>query len=152
MRTEPNDMNEVVKEMRAFSTGATRNTDEGKLDFEGFFSPSVMVRFSEYMHKNRVQADGVLRPSDNWQKGMPPDEYMKSMFRHFMTVWAKHRKGEDNIEDMCALMFNVQGYLYERLENAYEGTIPTLIKTSTVSETSTQNPSLQADISCPRFH
>ena len=54
--------------IRKFETGATRDTDEGKLDFEGFFSPIVMERFAEYMNKHRRQSDGQLRDSDNWQK------------------------------------------------------------------------------------
>ena len=57
--------------MRNFDTGATRDVDTNKLDFEGFLSPVVLERYAEYMHKNRVQADGNLRDSDNWQKGIP---------------------------------------------------------------------------------
>ena len=105
--------------MRKFETGATRNTDDGKLDFEGFLSPAVLRRFAEYMHKNRVQADGNLRASDNWQKGIPKDAYMKSGFRHFFAWWAKHREGTtpaEMEEDLCALLFNVQGYLFEILK------------------------------------
>lgn len=102
--------------VREFSTGATRDTATNKLDFEGFLSPLVLRRFAEYMNKNRVQSDGSLRDSDNWQKGIPEDVYMKSMWRHFMSVWEGHRGISDNqIEDLCALMFNVQGMLHELL-------------------------------------
>lgn len=105
--------------MRQFESGATRNLDANKLDFEGFLSPSVMRRFAEYMHANRVQADGVLRDSDNWQKGIPPTAYMKSGFRHFFAWWAFHRgepAGEDVEDSLCALIFNAQGYLHELLK------------------------------------
>lgn len=102
--------------MRQFKTGATRDTEEGKLDFDGFLSVDVLERFAVYMHKHRLQADGKLRDSDNWQKGIPIDAYMKSMWRHFFAVWKGHRKGTDNIEDLCALMFNVQGMLHEKLK------------------------------------
>ena len=105
--------------MREFETGATRDSDEGKLDFEGFLSPSVLKRYAEYMHKNRVQSDGNLRPSDNWQKGIPQDAYMKSMWRHFFSVWEAHRldSNDEQLEtDLCALMFNVMGYLHEELK------------------------------------
>jgi len=51
--------------MRTFKTGATRNDDTGKLDFEGFLSPIALEKFAEYMHKNRIQADGNVRDSDN---------------------------------------------------------------------------------------
>lgn len=108
-----------MKKIRKFSTGATRDTNEDKLDFEGFLSPIVLERYAQYMHQNRIQSDGNLRDSDNWQKGIPMEEYMKSGFRHFMSWWKNHRgiKTEDNIEnDMCALMFNVMGYLHEYLK------------------------------------
>ena len=106
---------------RVFDSGAMRDTDEGKLDYEGFLSPAVLHRFAEYMHKNRFMEDGTVRDSDNWQKGIPKDAYMKSMWRHFMDVWMLHRGvfGGDAIEmdeALCALLFNVQGYLHECLK------------------------------------
>lgn len=104
--------------MRNFKTGATRDTDQGKLDFEGFLSPLVLERFAQYMNKNRVQADGKLRASDNWQKGIPKDAYIKSGWRHFYDWWALHRgiKREVDIEEaLCAVMFNAMGYLHEEL-------------------------------------
>lgn len=106
--------------MRKFDTGATRDTDENKLDYEGFLSPLSLERFAEYMNENRIQADGQLRCSDNWQKGIPKDAYMKSAFRHFMAWWKEHRgyKTTDGIEkNMCGLIFNVMGYLHEELIN-----------------------------------
>jgi len=108
----------VIGEARTFDTGATRDTDEGKWDYEGFLSPLVLERYAEYMHKNRIQSDGELRDSDNWQKGIPKDAYMKSMWRHFMDVWMYHR-GHDEWqmeEALCAMLFNVMGYLYEELK------------------------------------
>lgn len=110
----------AVYGIRRFDTGATRDTDEGKLDYEGFLSPLVLTRFAEYMHKHRKQSDGSLRASDNWQKGIPIEAYMKSMWRHFVDVWRVHRSlpAHDLEESLCALMFNVQGYLHELLKRA----------------------------------
>lgn len=105
--------------IRSFDTGATRDSDEGKIDFEGFYSPTVVNRFGEYMTKHRKQSDGSLRSSDNWQKGMPKDQYMKSGFRHFHDWWSQHRglEGKDELEEsICALIFNAQGYLHELLK------------------------------------
>ena len=105
--------------MREFETGATRNKDEDKLDFEGFLSPLALEEFAKYMHKNRLQADGKLRDSDNWQKGIPTDAYMSSMWRHFFDTWKRHRgleTPEDQISNLCGLMFNVQGMLHELLK------------------------------------
>lgn len=131
-------MNEK-KKIREFETGATRDSDDGKLDMEGFYHPAVMTRFAQYMHKHRVQANGELRASDNWQKGIPVYQYMKSMLRHVMEFWTLHRsmlrdkritengfslcysyieqKIMDDMEELlCAILFNVQGYLFELLK------------------------------------
>lgn len=114
--------NDPAPEMRQFDTGATRNTDTDKFDYEGFFSPLVLARRAEYMHKHRKQADGKLRDSANWQKGIPLDAYMKSAWRHFFEWWAIHRNVgvPDMLEDaICALMFNAEGYLHELLKKKH---------------------------------
>lgn len=101
--------------IRTFDTGATRDTDENKLDFEGFLSPLALERYAQYMHKHRRQSDGGMRDSDNWQKGIPLDAYMKSGWRHFRDWWREHRgyDTEDGIEEsLCALIFNAMGYLH----------------------------------------
>ncbi len=104
---------------RYFGTGATRDTDDGKLDYEGFYSPLVMQRYAEYMHKHRLQSDGQVRSADTWQKGMPRNQYIKSLFRHFMDLWHAHRgtgQQRDSVEEaLCAIIFNAQGYLLEVL-------------------------------------
>lgn len=105
---------------RAFSTGATRDTDEGKLDFEGFLSPLVLKRYAEHMHDARKMPDGTLRASDNWQLGIPKDVYMKSMWRHFFDVWDNHRNPKPSRHqleaELCGLLFNVSGMLHEILK------------------------------------
>lgn len=108
------------KVVRTFDTGANRDVDEGKLDFEGFLSPAVLKRYAEYMHKNRTLRDGSLRDSDNWQKGIPKDVYMKSMYRHFFDVWSNHRgiqTHDDKVTNLCALLFNAMGMLHEELKD-----------------------------------
>jgi len=111
--------------IRTFETGATRDTAEGKLDYEGFLSPEVLCRYAQYLDKHRIQSDGTLRESDNWQKGIARSVYMKSMFRHFMEVWLHHRKEPYNAgacgckafeEAVCAVIFNAMGYLFELLK------------------------------------
>lgn len=107
--------------MRTFDTGATRDNEDDKVDYEGFMSPIVMQRFGQYMHQHRKQNDGQIRASDNWQMGIPFSAYMKSAFRHFVEWWQMHRSGGSMeslaaMEDtLCAMMFNVQGYLHELL-------------------------------------
>jgi hypothetical protein len=105
--------------VRAFSSGATRDLDTDKLDYEGFLSPLVMKRYAEHMHRARKMPNGDMRASDNWQLGIPPDVYMKSMWRHFKDVWTTHRgygDGTDIEAELCALLFNVNGYLHEHLK------------------------------------
>lgn len=117
---------EEVGKIRTFGTGATRDTDDDKPDYEGFLSPLVITRYGVYMTKHRRQKDGSLRDSDNWQKGIPLNVYMKSGFRHFMDVWKEHRgiKTQDGIEEsLCALLFNVSGYLHEHLKSKVEGNL-----------------------------
>ncbi len=111
--------------VRKFETGATRDTDENKLDYEAFFSPLVLERRAEFMHKNRIQPDGDLRDGDNWQKGIPKEQYAKSEWRHHHQFWKLHR-GYPTVDErgnvveledaICALMFNLEGYLHEILK------------------------------------
>jgi hypothetical protein len=113
--------------MRTFNSGATRDSDTNKPDYEGFLSPLVLLEFGKYMSAHRVQADGKLRDSDNWQKGIPRDAYMKSLFRHFFDLWMLHR-GHTPIdpktgkpvtfeEALSAIFFNNQGYFHEYLKD-----------------------------------
>ena len=109
--------------MREFDTGATRDDDKNKYDYDGFLSPLVLNRYAEYMHKHRIQADGELRDSDNWQNGIPIIQYMKSKWRHFMETWRLHRLAVKNdpptdysvelTESLCAELFNTMGMLHE---------------------------------------
>jgi len=108
-------------QVRQFTTGATRDTDKYKFDYEGFLSPQVLYAYAQYMHKHRKQSDGTLRDSDNWQKGIPRAQYMKSLWRHFMEFWSWHRNScghydEIATELLCAIMFNTMGYLHEVLK------------------------------------
>ncbi len=113
-----------------FETGATRDLDGSKLDYEAFLSPLVLKRFAEYMHSNRILADGSLRDGDNWQKGIPQTAYIKSGFRHFFDMWSEHR-GISTPEGLelaaCGLLFNVMGYLHEHLKAVNTPAEPALL-------------------------
>ena len=116
------------KSKRTFKSGATRDTESDKLDYEGFLSPLVIERYAEYLHGHRIMSDGTVRDSDNWQKGMSFSVYMKSGYRHFFTWWKSHRGWFTNpltskcdrdkaLEDtICGLLFNASGYLHEHLK------------------------------------
>ena len=112
--------------LRKFENGATRDSEAGKLDYEGFLSPLALHAFAMYMDKHRHQSDGTQRASDSWQRGIPPEVYMKSMFRHFMEAWSLHRANMDKdamppvasmIDSLCGILFNAQGYLHEYVKH-----------------------------------
>jgi hypothetical protein len=103
-----------------FPMGATRG-----MGHEAFLSPIVIERFSEYMNKHRLQPDGSVRAGDNWQKGIPLATYMKGMWRHVLHLWTRHRgyQVQDKLatadveEDLCAILFNAQGMLFEIIKD-----------------------------------
>jgi hypothetical protein len=118
--------------IRTFDTGATRDKDEHKNDYEGFFSPLVFRRYGNYMQEHRKQKDGSVRDSDNWQKGMGLAAFMKSKWRHFVDIWTifdgykaiDFDGAEVDLEDaLCADLFNTMGYLHEVLKAKLELTL-----------------------------
>lgn len=119
---DPHDPGEPIRQMRVFDTGATRDVNMDKPDYKGFISPLAMERFAQYMHKHRKQADGSMRASDNWKKGIPQDAYMESLVRHVFEVWRLWEQGdkEQAEELMCAVLFNAQGFLHERVKAKQE--------------------------------
>jgi hypothetical protein len=108
--------------IRKFETGATRDTAEGKYEYNGFNSPLVEKRFAEYMHLHRHQTDGCLRDSGNWKAGIPQEEYLKSLHRHFIDLWLimdgypEEAREQDIQSVLCAIRFNVNGLLHEELK------------------------------------
>jgi hypothetical protein len=113
--------------MRQFESGATRDTDNDKLDFEACLCPLALERYAEYMLACSYLPDGTRRPDDNWQKGINKISYMKSLMRHTHHLWKLHRGYEVmdkktgtpvDIEDaLCAVLFNTFGYLHEHLKH-----------------------------------
>ena len=82
--------------------------------------------FCDYMDGHRIQADGSVRDPDNWKKGISQDVYMDSLYRHVTDLWSVFNGYErfepetkeelDKKTLLCAIMFNVQGYLYELIK------------------------------------
>jgi len=105
--------------VRRFDTGARRCGGD-KPEYAGYLSPAVVIAFGAYMFKHQIQADGTLRESRNWQKGIPLESYMQSMFRHFVDVWRLFeepvKQDEALLEALMALLFNVQGMSHELLK------------------------------------
>lgn len=105
--------------IRKFDTGATRNDDTGALEPWGFTSALVEKKFSEYMDRHRMQADGELRASNNWTKGIPTEAYWHSLSRHildFRLLWegfGREARTQDIMDSLCGIKFNVDGLIYE---------------------------------------
>lgn len=101
--------------MRNFDTGATRDSDDGKLHYKGFLSTIALKQFAEYMESHRIQADGSLRDPDNWKKGIPLDAYEDSFSRHFFEWLGELESGNRRkaYEIAPALFFNLQGWMHE---------------------------------------
>lgn len=113
----------VPAAMRTFDTGATRNAEVDP-DYHGFLSPLAVHAYGEYMHAHRLQADGSLRDSNNWQRGMPIDSYVRSLVRHTHDVQLIHdgygelaradNRDTDKLKaHLAAVIFNAQGMLHE---------------------------------------
>ena len=128
-RSRRDTMEGYTSKIRTFDTGATRDKDEHKNDYEGFFSPLVLRRYGDYMQEHRKQKDGSVRASDNWQKGIGLSAFMKSKWRHFMDIWTifdgykaiDFDGAEVDLEDaLCADLFNTMGYLHEVLKAKLE--------------------------------
>lgn len=113
--------------MRHFASGATRDTAENKPDYKGYLSPLALRHFGRYMLKHQKQADGTMRASDNWKKGIPLDAYAQSLIRHVMEFWLAYEAAVsaastgtqnaqwDVAEDaLDAILFNTSGILHER--------------------------------------
>jgi hypothetical protein len=109
-------------DMRVFESGATRNVEVDP-DYHGFLSPLALHAYGEYMHRHRLQADGTLRDSDNWQKGIPNDAFVRSLVRHVHDLQlvfdgygelARQDDRDDNVllAHLSAALFNIQGMLH----------------------------------------
>ena len=113
---------------REFETGANRNSDEGKLDYSGFNHPLVEWAFAQYMHTHRELEDGTLRDSDNWQKGIPNNELLKSKRRHDQDYDMIARgikvteNGEelDPVEVLCGIRFNINALILSYVKQIEE--------------------------------
>jgi len=111
---------------REFESGAIRDNNTDKLDYDEATHPLVEMSFGEFMHGHTYLRDGTRRPADNWQKGIPRKEYMKSMKRHMMDAWALHHdivvkdRTDGHLvtleEALNAMKFNINGYILELLK------------------------------------
>jgi len=115
-------------EIRTFTSGATRDTAEGKPSYIKALSPIVLQGYVEYIGRHRTQSDGSVRDWDNWKQGIPQDVYLDGLGRHEMAVWllchgfpASDNHGPVTLKDsLYGIIFNAQGMLHEILKKEIE--------------------------------
>ena len=113
---------------RVFVSGASRSADDDRYDPEAALSPRVLEYYCTWIHGCNRRADGSIRSDDNWQLGIPLNVYAKGLMRHQLHFHSRHRgapvrdpKANRGIkEDLCAIIFNAQGYLHELLKSEDE--------------------------------
>ncbi len=101
----------MSQDVRVFDTGAVRDQDTSKPDFIESVSWLALNRFAMYM-KGKETRYG----RGNWKKGIPIEEYEKSLMRHIQKYLANKYDGaqlEPEEDHLAAAMFNLQGLLHE---------------------------------------
>jgi hypothetical protein len=95
---------------RSFTSGAIRDIDQGKPNFPECFSYLAFWRYGEYMRKASSKYG-----ENNWQKGIPAEEYEKSLMRHLVRYFANKQGAslEPDQDHLSAAMFNLMGLMHE---------------------------------------
>jgi hypothetical protein len=71
-----------------FSSGAIRDSQDGKYDIAEYISHHMLHRYYEHMHKSAVKYG-----AGNWRKGIPKESGWKSLRRHIFQadLWEVER-------------------------------------------------------------
>lgn len=96
---------------RRFNTGAQRDNDVGKPDLIESLSWLALHRHGLYM-RSKEERYG----RGNWKKGIPIEEYEKSVMRHLQKYLANKYDGgsfEPEEDHLCAALFNLIGMIHE---------------------------------------
>jgi hypothetical protein len=101
-----------MKNLTEFESGAIRDSSEEKEDYIESISWLSLMRYAKYMKTNEnVYGRG------NWIKGIPEDNYERSLLRHLQKYLANKYYGADlesNIDHLSAALFNLQGLMHEQ--------------------------------------
>ena len=94
----------------SFNTGAIRDNQDNKEDYLEGISWLALKRYSEYMTKKAKKYG-----RGNWQKGIPPDNYITSMLRHIQKFIAEWNYGicTEKDDHLSAICFNLFGLMHE---------------------------------------
>lgn len=90
---------------RTFASWATRDTSNGKLEYDKYINPLCDLSFSKYMQSKQI-IGGEYRAGDNRQKGIPPESLFESLVRHveilkLLTKW--YTVAEEKVGDVVRL-------------------------------------------------
>lgn len=110
--------------LRVSNSGAIRNSEVGKIRYQGALSPLVLEAYGKYIEKHSLLPDGTRRNNKNWQKlfGTPEEHRqvcIESAWRHFIDVLMEHDgyESRDGIDEaLGGLMFNIQAYWFSLLK------------------------------------
>lgn len=97
---------------RVFSTGARRNSSEGKGRFD-----LLPVEAIQALAK-RFEYGAKLHGSNNWRKGIPNSSLFDSALRHLFQAL----KGETDEDHLASCLWNVSVLIYNR-ENSLGGEV-----------------------------
>lgn len=97
------------KDIRVYSTGANRDSDEGK-PLLTFIPWDIMDRVA-----NHYMIGAEKYGDDNWRKGMPSTEIIQSLMRHMRAYFM----GMDDEDHLSAMAFNINCLIYneEKMRN-----------------------------------
>lgn len=99
------------KRVTQFSTGAIRDTQDGKLDFVETISFTAHHRFARYMTEKKKKYG-----AGNFKKGIPIESYEQSLLRHIDKYFRNKYEGgndEPHEDHLAAIRFNVDGLIHE---------------------------------------
>jgi hypothetical protein len=111
--------------MRAFESGAIRDTDKGKIKYADAICLEFFQMYGSYMREHCTQKDGQFRETGNWKKGFGLEVTIDSFFRHAVDFVLSHYgipvDSKLSHEDLgCAVMFNLNAYMQEYLDKEKE--------------------------------
>lgn len=109
--------------LRISESGAIRNSDIGKINYQGALSPLILEAYGKYIEKHSLLPDGTRRNNKNWQNlfGTPEEHRqvcIESAWRHFIDLLMEHDgyESRDGIDEaLGGLMFNIQAYWFSFL-------------------------------------
>ena len=111
--------------LRMSESGAIRNSDIGKINYQGALSPLILEAYGKYIEKHSNLPDGTKRNNKNWQNlfGTPEEHRqvcIESAWRHFIDLLKEHDgyNSQDGIDEaLGGLMFNIQAYWFSLLSD-----------------------------------